>query len=282
MPSLALSPGVELFYRIDDYTDPWTEPQTVLCLHGLAESGEAWRGWVPHLARRWRVVRPDLRGFGASTPMPAGFDWSVDVPVEDVARLARELGLTRFHLVSCKFGGTVAMRFAARYPELVETLSVVSAPVSLQESLGSQIPGWARLLETGGVRGWAAETMANRLGSAVPAEAARWWTDLMGRTADSTVAGIFRTLAQVDIRDDLPRIQCPTLIVTTTGSGLGPVDYMRSWQRRIPDSRLEVIDSDSYHVAAAMPDHCARAVAAFIAGQEDAQAAPAHSPERSV
>ncbi|MFN7192256.1 MAG: alpha/beta fold hydrolase, partial [Rhodospirillales bacterium] len=48
----------------------WTEwgplraKRTVLCVHGLAESGEAWRGWVPHFARHYRVVRLDLRGFG--------------------------------------------------------------------------------------------------------------------------------------------------------------------------------------------------------------------------
>jgi pimeloyl-ACP methyl ester carboxylesterase len=42
-----------------------------LFVHGLAESGEAWRGWVPYFSRRYRVARIDLRGFGRSTPMPA-------------------------------------------------------------------------------------------------------------------------------------------------------------------------------------------------------------------
>jgi len=36
--------GCRLFYRIDDYTDPWRTPPTILFVHGLAESGEAWRG----------------------------------------------------------------------------------------------------------------------------------------------------------------------------------------------------------------------------------------------
>ena len=70
MPKLQLPQGVELFFAVDDYTDPWTTPETILLCHGNNESHRAWYGWVPHLARHYRVVRPDMRGFGDSTPMP--------------------------------------------------------------------------------------------------------------------------------------------------------------------------------------------------------------------
>ena len=52
--------GCKLFYIIDDFTDAWRPAPTVLFVHGLAESTEAWRAWVPHFARRYRVVRLDL------------------------------------------------------------------------------------------------------------------------------------------------------------------------------------------------------------------------------
>ena len=70
MPSFRPSPDLEMHYVVDDFTDPWTQPETVLMLHGNAESGLAWWAWVPTLARHYRVVRPDMRGFGQSTPMP--------------------------------------------------------------------------------------------------------------------------------------------------------------------------------------------------------------------
>src|SRR6185295_3483009 len=60
--------GCQLFYTIDDFTDPWREPATVLFIHGLAESTEAWRAWMPHFAGRYRCVRVDVRGFGRSSP----------------------------------------------------------------------------------------------------------------------------------------------------------------------------------------------------------------------
>ena len=70
MPTLRLPDGTALFYTVDDFTDPWTKPETILLCHGNNESHRAWYGWVPHLARHYRVVRPDMRGFGDSTPMP--------------------------------------------------------------------------------------------------------------------------------------------------------------------------------------------------------------------
>ena len=44
MPAQRVTADCELYYVVDDYTDPWREPQTILMLHGNAESGAAWFG----------------------------------------------------------------------------------------------------------------------------------------------------------------------------------------------------------------------------------------------
>ena len=77
MPTLKL-PDCDLFYQLDDFTDPWTDAETVLMLHGNAESSLAWYAWVPVLARHLKVVRPDMRGYGRSTPMPREYEWTLD------------------------------------------------------------------------------------------------------------------------------------------------------------------------------------------------------------
>src|SRR5918993_1104130 len=100
--------GCNLFYIIDDFTDAWRPAPTVLFVHGLAESTEAWRAWVPHFARRYRVVRVDLRGFGRSTPMPSHFEYSMDTLIGDLVALIRELGCERLHLIGAKSGGPLA------------------------------------------------------------------------------------------------------------------------------------------------------------------------------
>jgi pimeloyl-ACP methyl ester carboxylesterase len=76
-------------------------------------------------------------------------------------------------------------------------------------------------------------------------------------------------LADVDVTSDLEVLRCPVLVITTTGSLLGSVDAVRTWQQRIAGSELAVVDSDSYHVAAAKPDACAQKVLAFVQKHSD-------------
>ena len=128
MPVLHVSPGVSLNYVVDDYTDPWTQAETILLCHGNNESHRAWYGWVPHLARHYRVVRPDMRGFGDSTPMARDFPWTLDGVIDDYVKLMDHLGIDSFHLVGAKIGGVINRAFAARKQERVQTLTVVGSP----------------------------------------------------------------------------------------------------------------------------------------------------------
>jgi 3-oxoadipate enol-lactonase len=265
MPTFHSSPDLEMHYRVDDYTDPWTKPETILLLHGNAESSAAWYGWAPLLARSYRVVRADMRGFGASTPMPRDFPWTLDIIIDDFIRLMDTLGIERFHLVGAKIGGTIARAFAARRAGRVRTLTVIGTPPPFREGAADRIPAWIRDFEENGVEPWARRSMAGRLGSTFPPEGVEWWTKFMGRTAASTQIGFISTIACVDITADVPRIACPALVITTAESGLASVEKTREWQRQIPDSTLLVLPGNSYHVAASDAERCAQATLEFIA-----------------
>ena len=165
MPIFQATPDLAMHYEVDDFTDPWRTKETVLMLHGNAESSAAWYGWVPTLARHYRVVRPDMRGFGASTPMPRDYPWTLDVLIEDFIRLLDRLEVDRFHLVGAKIGGTIARAFAARRPGRVITLTVVGTPPPMREGAAERAPELAEEFETRGVEHWARRTMAGRLGS---------------------------------------------------------------------------------------------------------------------
>ena len=262
MPQLKL-PDLDMHYLIDDFTDPWSKPETVLLLHGNAESALAWYAWVPHLSRRYRVVRPDRRGFGASTPMPADFDWSFDVMIDDHIRLMDALGVERFHLVAAKWGGTLARVLAAKHPERVATLTVVGTPAATRPG-GEVIPKLMAEFEQRGLTDWLQRTMGKRLGSSFPPKAVEYWLDFMSRAPVSTLIG-FQEINYADISSDIPKIECPTLVITTEGSGLASIEENRAWQEQIPGSRLLVLPGDSYHVALTDPDTCAEATLEFIA-----------------
>jgi len=263
MPTLNC-PDFKMHYTVDDFTDPWTQPETILLLHGNCESGAAWYAWMPLLARRYRVVRPDRRGFGASTPMPREFAWTLDMLIADHERLMDALGIDRFHVVGCKWGGTLARAFAARRPNRVRTLTVVGTPAAARPG-AEVIPKLTAEFEREGLEGWARRTMGMRLGSDFPREGVEYWIKLMASAPVSSMIGFNETLNYIDISAEMPQIRCPTLVITTEGSGLASVDQNRAWQQQIPNSRLVVLPGDSYHVALTNPDGCAKATLDFIA-----------------
>ena len=165
MLTLHIPPHLDLHYVVDDYTDPWRTPGTILLLHGNAESSVAWYGWVPQLAPWYRVVRPDMRGFGASTPMPRDFPWTLDLLIDDFCQLMDTLGVERFHLVGAKIGGTIARVLAARRPARVRTLTVVGTPPPYRVGAAERAPALMQTFEQpGGVERWAQESMGGRLG----------------------------------------------------------------------------------------------------------------------
>jgi len=254
--------GLRLFYTIDDYTDPWCVPETALLVHGLAESGEAWRAWVPHLAGQYRVVRVDLRGFGRSTPMPADYRWNMDELLADLAALIRHLGCERVHLIGAKSGGSMTLKFAVDHPGMVHTLVGVTPPVAG----ASAVPDWLARIESHGVVDWARQTMQGRLGSAVSAAEIDWWVNaIQGRTPLTTLQGYLRWVPGLDIASEVEKITAPVLIITTTGSGLRTIASVQAWQQRIRCSELLVVEGDAWHAAGAYPDRCAQEAVRFIA-----------------
>jgi pimeloyl-ACP methyl ester carboxylesterase len=264
MPVFECAPGVQMHYVTDDYTDPWRKPETVLMLHGNCESGQAWYGWVPHLARDCRIVRPDMRGFGASTPMPADYKWPMDEVIGDFIRLMDHLKVERFHLVTAKIGGVIGRAFAARQARRVQTLTIVGSPPPLRLDRDTREQR-VKEVETEGIERWARRSMGARLGSDFPREGAEWWLQFMSRTALSTEIGFTGTINFSDISKDVPRIACPTLVITTEGSGHASVEETQAWVKQIPNASLMVLPGDSFHAAATAPDRCAEATREFIA-----------------
>jgi len=264
MPTLELSTDVLMHYRVDDFTDPWQPAEAVLMLHGNCESGLAWYGWVPHLARHYRVIRPDMRGFGESTPMPRNFAWTLDIIIDDFTRLLDALCISRCHLVGAKIGGVIGRVFAARRADRIATLTIAGSPPPVRADRHTLVQR-VREVEEHGVGHWARRSMASRLGRNFPPAGIDWWIGFMGRMPVSSEAGFLRDLNFSDITTDMPGIRCPTLVITTEHSDLATVEQTGEWQRLIPGSELAVLPGDSFHVAATDPDRCAEITLDFIA-----------------
>ena len=109
--------GTRVFYR---EAGPAGAPG-VLLLHGFPTSSHMYRDLIPHLAADFRVVAPDLPGFGFTEPA-AGYTYSFARLAETVGRFTEVVGLPRFALYVFDYGAPVGFRVAVAHPERVTAL----------------------------------------------------------------------------------------------------------------------------------------------------------------
>lgn len=242
----------DLFYREDWLGEPWRKPEPVVLIHGNDESSVEWYAWVPRMAQEYRLIRPDLPGLGHSN-IPRGFEYSLAHLATFVTQVMDKAGVDSAHIVGAKTGGAVAMRFAADYPKRTRSLVVVGGPASpLVIADPSPIP------------------QRDRLGSKASKEMIAYWNTLFSRPDQEGVKGLNQSLSNFDLAKEgvLQRITAPTLVITADRSKMNSVEKARAYQVQIPNSRLVVIRSDAYHIAAANADECVTQTLAFLKEQK--------------
>jgi pimeloyl-ACP methyl ester carboxylesterase len=110
---------VDLFYR---EAGPVDGP-VILLLHGFPTSSHMFRDLIPELASRYRVIAPDLPGFGQTkAPSRATFDYTFDALAEVIGAFVGALGLVRYALYIFDYGAPVGLRLAMRHPERVSAI----------------------------------------------------------------------------------------------------------------------------------------------------------------
>lgn len=101
----------------------------VLLLHGFPQTRYTWRHQLPALAAAgFRAVAPDQRGYSPGARPSGALHYGVDALVGDALAIADALGAPRFHLVGHDWGAQLAWLLAARHPERVRSLTVLSRP----------------------------------------------------------------------------------------------------------------------------------------------------------
>ena len=96
---------------------------TIIMVHGFGADKTVWFKFAKYFTPNYRVIIPDLPGFGDSSK-PENAKYNVMSQVERLNFFAKELKLTKFHLVGNSMGGNISGNFAADYPEMVNTLAL--------------------------------------------------------------------------------------------------------------------------------------------------------------
>lgn len=237
--------------------------QPLVFVHGLSGCWANWLEQLPVLAAEHRVLTLDLPGFGYS-PMPRQ-QISISGYARLLDRLLGQLGVDAAAVVGNSMGGFIAAELAIAFPQRVERLVLISAAgVSTTGHPGSMravpvIRRTERALAAGGA--WVAaksDTVARRarlrealLGvvvrhpSRLPAALAA--EQLRGAGKPGFLQGL-QAVLDYDIRERLPEIACPTLIVWGDHDRLIPVHDADVFAELIPNSR-KVVFEDTGHMA---------------------------------
>ncbi len=262
--------------------------EVLVLIHGMAGSSDTWQAVMPRLARRYRVVAPDLLGHGQSAKPRT--DYSLGAFAAGLRDLLDELGISRATIVGHSLGGGVAMQFMYQHPEYCQRLILVSSG-----GLGPDV-GWIlRLLAAPGaefvlpviapgvvlgignrVRSWL--TTAG-LGSQT---AQQFWAAYSSLSDSPTRAAFLRTLRSVvDYRGQSVsalnrlrlRAEVPTLVVWGESDRIIPVEHAYGVRAARPGSRLEVLAGVGHFPHVEAPAEFASAIEEFIAGSDHMAAA---------
>ena len=99
--------------------------ETILLLHGFGGEKDNWNRFLGHLTDDYRVIVPDLPGFGESARHP-DWDYSLVPQRERVHAFATALGLARFHLAGHSMGGHLSILYALEHPEQLASLALIN------------------------------------------------------------------------------------------------------------------------------------------------------------
>ena len=271
MPKVRIDDTLEMHYEDDDFTDPWRKSETVIIHHGNERSSRFWYRWVLPLARQYRVIRVDARGFGGSTLPPPGYTWSLGGFINDLERLVDALELDRVHLIAETGATFISLGFAHQHPERLRSLTVCppsfagskegasSATNSLQQSRDA--------VDSEGMEAWVRRTMHYRLDlSRADPEYVEWFAQEMSKTPKEAAFGVYGALIGQDFLGNLPQVKVSTLVLVSEGSYANHPYWSDEINRLVPDSRLAVIPKAYSYVQYSAPEECTTRWKEFVSG----------------
>ena len=263
MPTAHLPGELQMYYDDDDFTDPWSTAETVILHHGNAKNARLWYAWVPLLARDYRVIRLDARGFGRSSIPKPGYNWSLEGFATDLVHLMDHLGIDKAHVVGETIGGTIALQFAYQFPDRMQTVTTCTSPYKFR---GVQTYlDYHKLVKEQGVDAWVRKTADRRIepGTADPRHS-EWYAQQMSQTAQHVVLETLAYLSTVDLTPILPRITAPALVLVGERSTMNTADRTRSLAELLPKGTLVAVPGASGYVQHSAPAQCVAIWRGFV------------------
>ena len=266
MPFARLDFSLEMYYEDDDFTDPWRTPETVVLHHGNAKNSQLWYGWVPLLARSFRVGATGCPGFrpvdraagrlplvserfrsrSAWSPRPPGTgksspDW-------------RDRRRDHLPAVCLAVPGQAPVGDPPA-PHPTSFVGSADVPRVLQPWCGDE-----------GVEGLGSGPRPERRLESGDADSAHqeWYINQMAQTPARVVMETLDYLSGQDLTDTLQKIRTPALILASEQNASANPDRTTGMVSLLPNGRLKVIPGTSGYVQHSAPEQCVQTWRQFV------------------
>lgn len=259
------------------------EGEVLLLIHGMAGSSETWRAVIPPLAKKFRVIAPDLLGHGDSAKPRT--DYSLGAFAVWLRDFLDELGVSHATVVGHSLGGGVAMQFVYQHPDYAQRLILISSG-----GLGPDV-GWVlRLLSAPGAElvlpiiapppvlslGNTLRSWLRSAGVQSP-RGAELWSAYSSLSDAETRQSFLKTLRSVvDYRGQAVsalnrlrlREELPVMAIWGERDGIIPVAHAYATHEARTDARLEVLPDVGHFAQVEAPSRVVELIEDFIAAGE--------------
>lgn len=214
--------------------------QPLILLHGGVSDCREWRRQLDALADEFTVVAWDAPGCGQSADPPETF--RLPAYADCLAAFIDALGLEHPHVLGLSFGGGLALELYRRHPRIPRTLALASAYAGWAGSLPAEEVAdrlrWVEQVVDLPPAQWIPAWSANLFSEAAPQDMIEEMADIMSAYHPIGVRVMARAFAEADLRDVLPLIQVPTLLLYGDVDQRAGGQVAENLRARIPTARL--------------------------------------------
>jgi 3-oxoadipate enol-lactonase len=234
---------IDVHYSIQG-EGPW-----LTLAHPLAGDLSLWAPQMRVLTERFRVLRYDVRGHGASGASAAPY--SLELLARDAGSLLDQLGITRTHWIGLSMGGMIAQQLALERPGLLDRIVLADSTARRPADAAAVWDARIQQARQNGVASIAKGTLERWFTAPFrerEAVALAWVSDVIARTSVEGYCGCCAAIARIDLLDRLREIRSPALIMAGEHDHSTPPAMSELMSRHWPGSQYYIIP-DAAHIA---------------------------------
>ncbi|UGY94719.1 alpha/beta fold hydrolase [Streptomyces gobiensis] len=258
MASSASVNGIEIAYEDEGSGEP------LVLVHGHPFDRSLWAPQLEEFATAgYRVIVPDLRGYGHSGVLPGTMPWSLFA--EDIAALLDHLGEPTATIGGVSMGGQITLEFYRLFPQRVRALILSDTSVYAESEAGKR---WRheladRLLREG-LGGYTAEAIGKMVAPRHTEATARVRAMMLAAPPEGAAAALRARAERPDYTGLLTSITVPTLVVVGREDTYTPVRDAEFIRDRVPGAVLEVIEDCAHLPGVERPEEFNRVLRRFL------------------